>query len=120
MSISDSRLSFLDCYKILDDALEAKGGVRVHVTDRNAAIHLRMRIHQARKLQRKENKLIYSEGDPQYGGNAYDGLVVRIKIVDEKAWVYVEKQGAAILKIETLNGATQIEQMPVHQQLEPP
>lgn len=109
MTISDSKLAYLDCYKILDAAIDATGGCRVHVVDENAAIHLRMRLHQARKIERRENRKVYERDHPQHGASVYDGLIVRIKIIDEEAWVYVEKNTAAILAIESIDQLHQIE-----------
>lgn len=111
MTISDAKFAYNDCYAILDRAVEAKGGARVHVVDENAAIHLRMRLHQARKIDRRENRKVYPEDHPMHGSSAYDGLVVRIKLIDGSAWVYVEKHSAAILRIESIDEVPEVKQL---------
>lgn len=103
MTISTTLFAFADCIRILDDALEAKHGLRVRVTDENAAIHFRMRLHQARSLTREENKRIYEKEHPQWGRSSYDGLVVRINTeIEDEVWVHLEKHATRILAIEQL------------------
>lgn len=112
MTISDSRLAFADCEAIWEKAWKTDTGVRVHVVDYNSAVHLRMRLHQCRKIDRRENRAIYPEGVPMHGGSAWDAFVVRLKEIDGEFWVYIEKQSAAIIKIES------IDELPAQEQIE--
>ena len=119
MSITEAKLAFLDCAEVFDKANGTNQGCRVHVSDYNAAVNLRMRLHQCRHLDRREVRRIYQPEDPMYGSSGWDGLVVRIKEIDDAWWVYVEKRGAGILKIESIDDLpkqehqTQIEHEPV-------
>ena len=92
MSLSDSRLSYTDCYEAMDRALEDEKGIRVVVEDNNAATYYRMRLHQARKIDRRHNKSVYEPGDKLYGHSVYDVLIFRIREDIEGAWwVYMEQ-----------------------------
>ena len=116
MSISEARLAYTDCAEVLDRAKDANSGCRVHVVGYNEAVNLRMRLHQCRNLDRREMRRIYDEEHPMYNSSAWDGLVVRIKNIDELWWVYVEKRGAGILKIESIDDLPkQLEHKPAPQ-----
>lgn len=103
MSISNSRQSYSDCYEVLDRALEDELGVRVQMKDRDAAIFFRMRVHQARKINRRDNVDQYEVGHPMHGASVYDKLMVRIKHEGEAVWIYVEKT-AIPGNVESLSG----------------
>ena|SRR5258706_8723513 len=92
MSISNSRLSYTDCYEFLDKAIEDDKGVRVPLGEWAKANFFRMRCHQARSITKKDNREIYQPGDPQYGVSIYDVITIRLK-EDEAGewWVYAEK-----------------------------
>ena len=96
MPIPNTRSSYPDCFELLQQALDAPHGIRIMMgryddySATGAARQLRMRIHKARNLEREANKDIFTEDDPKWGSCDYDGLVVRIKQVDNKIWVYIE------------------------------
>ena len=118
MSISNSRLSYEDCYKIMDAALEDKIGARVKMADNDAAVFLRMRIHTARSIDRRDNTKVFEEGHPLYGRSPYDKLVTRIRKIDEDIWIYVEQIGADLGEVEPLSGPPQLEGPPAPLQIE--
>lgn len=91
MAISNSRLSYEDCYKVMDQALDDEIGARVKLANHDDAVFFRMRMHQARAIDRKDNKVLYNEGDPLYGRSPYDQLVIRIKELEDAVWVYAER-----------------------------
>lgn len=103
MPLSNSRLSYQDCFNIFDAALEDERGVRIQCSDQDKATFLRMRMHNARKIDRKDNAEIYPEGEPMHGQSIYDKLAIRIRHVEGKVWLYVE-QIALEGKIEGLSG----------------
>ena len=103
MSVSDSRLAFRDCDEIFEKASAAGSGCRVHVVDYSAAVNLRMRLHQCRKIDRRDNKRTYDPDHPLYGCSAFDDLVVRLREIDGSWWVYLERRTAGILKIESID-----------------
>lgn len=113
MSISNSRLAYLDCYKVWDRAIENPSGVRVGVRNYDAALHLRMRLHQARKINRRENEEIYEPGEPLHGCSAYDPFTVRIKRVNNSFYLYIEPNRIATEIIEPLDKIIDDEAMPL-------
>lgn len=114
MSLSNSRLSYSDCYDLLDRAIEEPRGIRVEVPDLNAAVYLRMRIHHARTINRQENARIYKDpSEPLHGRSPYDVFVVRVEEANGLAWVYLDKQKVEIGRIEVIPEGYQIEHEPM-------
>ena len=113
MSLSNSRLSYQDCYDLLDRALDADRGICVTVPDKSAANYLRMRIHHARTIDREENRKTYPDPDqPLHGRSPYDILVLRIDGDDDEGKLYLDKQKVEILGIEDIPVDAQIEYTP--------
>jgi len=79
-----------------------------------AAIHLRSRIHQARKIDREENKDAYEEGHPMHGQSNYDKLVCRIKSSNNHTYLYLEQRNAENFEVEPLS-EDRPEPMQVHE-----
>lgn len=104
MTISNSRQSYGDCYAAMDQALESEFGVRMRVPTLDAATFLRMRMHQARKINRKDNAATYERGHPMYGASAYDKLIVRIRTEEDGIYLYLEPVGLETGEIEVLDG----------------
>jgi hypothetical protein len=102
MSVSNSRLSYLDAYEILDRALDRTVGVRVRQPDLNAATYLRMRLHQARKIDRLDNKSIFEPDHIMHGRSQYDVLIVTIDATTEGVFLYVTKIESKAAMIEDL------------------
>jgi hypothetical protein len=104
MAVSSSHLSYGDCYAVMDKALEDTHGVRVAQPDMNSCTYFRMRLHQARSIDRRRNCSVYEEGDALFNTSQYDPLVIRIRQSDdEQFWVYVEKSSVGLGKIEALS-----------------
>lgn len=104
MAISTSHLSYGDCYEVMDLALRDERGVRVAQPDMNSCTFLRMRLNQARAIDRNRSKSVYKEGDALFGCSQYDPLVVRIRTNDDgQFWVYVEKSAASMGLVESLS-----------------
>lgn len=91
MSLSISRQSYEDCYAVLDQALEAADGIRVGFNSREEATYFRMRMNQARQLDRKFNNQRYNGDDPRRRRSEYDPLSIRVRNIGDISWVYVEK-----------------------------
>lgn len=104
MGITQAKLAYKDCEEAWEKARSAEHGCRVRVPGYNEAINLRMRLHQCRELDRKEQRRVYeaTPEHPMYGSSAWDGLVCRLREADDSWWVYIEKRGAGILEIEPL------------------
>lgn len=103
MSPPNSRLAYTDCYDIMNAAIKDGTGARVEVADMNIGTNLRMRIQYARRIDRLDNRMTYEQGDPLYGRSVYDSLVMRLKQVDGRFWVYLEVRSIEKLNIESLS-----------------
>ena len=121
MSLSNSRLSYSDCYDLMDKALDEPRGIRVEVSDLNAANYLRMRMHHARQINRSENTRTYPDAaEPLHGRSIYDIFVVRIEEGPGSAWVYLDKQKVEIGRVEAIPETKQIGAEPELLQIEGP
>lgn len=104
MVAATSRLSYLDCFDLLERAMDDEVGVRVKFTTPEEAINYRMRIHKARSIDREDNKSIKRPDDPLYGRSEYDQLVCRIEhLPDGPSYLYVAKRTVYDLEIENLS-----------------
>ena len=105
MSTPTTRQAYPDIYALLDRALAAPNGLRVKVADHDKAVFLRMRIHQARQIDRNDNAQIYSPGEPLFAASQYDRFQIRIRVDREAdcAWLMIEPRTADILAIENLS-----------------
>ena len=104
MVAATSRFAYLDCFDLLERAMDDEVGVRVKFNSAEEAINYRMRIHKARSIDREENKSIKKPEDPLYGRSEYDKLVCRIEHYSEgHSFLYVEKRTVNDLEIENLS-----------------
>lgn len=107
MSLPTSILSYGDCFKVMDAALEDDIGCRVKIEDYGAARFFRMRMNYARRLDRAKNAEIYEEGHRMHGCSQYDSLVFRVRLDqvggEEFYWVYAEKQDIVLGEIQPLS-----------------
>ena len=113
MAISNSHLSYGDCYDVMDQALADAHGVRVAQPDMNSSTFFRMRLHQARTIERRRNCQVYKEGEALYNTSKYDPLVVRIRqSEDDQFWVYIEKSAVSLGLVENLSEVTEQVSLP--------
>ena len=98
MSAPTSRLSYSDCFEYLQLASEDPKGVRLRLPTYEAANFLRMRIHQARKLDREANSETYPTDHQMHGQSTYDQLQVRITTEPDSAvYLYITSRRADII-----------------------
>ena len=90
MTVSTSKSAYLDCYDLLDRALDSPIGIRNRCANRGMAHNLRTRLHYARAISRRESLHIYAPDHPQHGTSPYDPLVIRIQHDDSGWWIYIE------------------------------
>ena len=90
MSLSTSRQAYNDCYEVLEAALKDPSGVRVRMESLDAATHMRMRIHKARNIDRKDNAAVYDVDHKMHGCSQYDGLVAKLRKRANGWYVYLE------------------------------
>lgn len=103
MSISTSRGSYKDCFDVWQAALDDEQGARVKMADFDAAVHFRMRLHTARAIDRRDNAAIYPVGDQMHGTSVYDGLIIRIKNINDEIYVYAEQLAIEAGALEPLS-----------------
>lgn len=104
MGTSPSRLSYSDCFELMDAAIEDARGKRVKVRSKGEGNHLRVRLHTARNIDRKDNASTYPEDHPLHGRSTYDSLTVTIQ--SDKFgtwWVYLERSDTKIHEAESLS-----------------
>ena len=115
MSISTSPLSYTDCYAMMDAALADPLGSRIpirrptHDASIAEATFLRMRMHQARKLNRELNAKIYEPDNVMHGCSMYDKLTMRIKSVGGVVYLYLEQQAFNVEVGEPLSQVEEVE-----------
>ena len=102
MVASTSRLAFSDCFELLDKAVADAKGIQVKFASHKDAYHFRLRIHAARKIDRKDNLELYPEGHPMYGRSPYDSITCRIKGKNGAFWLRMERIDAREFEIESL------------------
>lgn len=109
MPVSNSRLSYSDCFTLFDKALADTKGARFQVNGGDLygdAYHFRLRMHQARAIDRKDNQAMYPDpGHPLHGRSELDPLVIQIKGPDTegKWWIYVKHTKIDVDDIESLS-----------------
>lgn len=112
MTISDSPLSYSDCYDAMERALEDTKGIRLRVNKVADAYHLRMRLNQARAINRRENRRTYEPEHHLFGRSVYDRLMFKIKERathngDTHVYVYLERIGE--LKPDMVEALSEVE-----------
>lgn len=109
MTVSDSALAYVDVYAKLDAALEDPAGVRLKMDSLADATYFRLRCHQARKINRRENTFTYEKGHPLWRKSAYDVLVLRIRQVEGAWYLYFERSDIIVGEVESLSDLPMIE-----------
>lgn len=105
MSHSISRLAYEDIFNILEQAQGDPLGIRLPFAFQREARHWVARANQARKIDRQDNRTIYTETDhPLHGKSSYDKYIFRIKHGEDDTWfVYVEPITKFTPDIESLS-----------------
>ena len=103
MAVSTSRLTFSDCFDLLERAINDPKGVRIKFKTYEDAFTFRLRIHKARQLDRGENRDIYEEGHKLYGHSVYDQISCKIRKFDSGAWLRLERIDAVEYQVESLS-----------------
>lgn len=104
MPLPKSRMAYLDCEEIYNKASESVDaggpGVRVRLGEWKDANYFRMRMNNARAIDRRDNEDSYEPGHPLYKASTWDALMVTIKKVDDEYYVYVEPHGVSLSNVE--------------------
>lgn len=116
MGMSTSRLAYSDCYELMEKAIVDQKGIRIKFASFDDAFHYRLRLHNARKIDRNDNFHTYEEGHKMHGKSPYDQLVMRIETVGqngkEGCWLKLEKLSIEGLHIESLSTVVPIPKPP--------
>jgi hypothetical protein len=119
MSLPTNRMSYAGIYEVYDKALEDPKGIRLPFNSEKEAMYFRMRMHQARAIDRKENSQIYPPGEPLHGQSQYDLLSIRLigPIEDpasptgETTFLYIERRENIVPEVESLSEIDQTEEL---------
>lgn len=107
MSLTNSRLAYLDCVELWDAALSDPQGVRIDFGSRAKAEHFVARLHQCRKLDRQENRSVHAPGTRLYGKSAWDVLkcTLRPGTIDGLPvwWLYIERHAVDLTGFQRLS-----------------
>jgi hypothetical protein len=103
MAISNSRFSYGDCYDLMDKALADPKGIRIKFSSWGDALHFRLRLHTARRIDRKDNLEVFPADHAMHGKSPYDPLIMRLKATqDNTTWLRLEKVDAREFEVESL------------------
>jgi hypothetical protein len=103
MTLPVTRKAYEDSFDVLDKALEDPKGIRIPFDTSAEATTYRMRLNNARKVDRNHNARIYEPGDPMHGESVYDTLQFTIRIGDDGThFVYIEPRSKHIAEVESL------------------
>lgn len=104
MAISNSRFSYGDCYDLMDKALADPKGIRIKFNSWGDALHFRLRLHTARRIDRKDNLDVFPAEHAMHGKSPYDPLIMRLKRTadGEVTWLRLEKVDAREFEVESL------------------
>lgn len=105
MTATDSRLSYADCYELMDQALIDDKGLRVKYATHGDAWAFRLRLHNARRIDRKDNAKTYDDPEhPMHGRSVYDQLVIRLRSNQSSSFglLEVEKVTSRSFEVESL------------------
>lgn len=113
MTTSNSRLSYEDCFLILDKALASPNGLRLKFKEHGDAIHFRLRCHCARSIDRYDNKQTYpgpnletgDAGHPMHGRSVYDDIVIKVRLRQGVTYADILLRSKSEYEIEELGGA---------------
>lgn len=64
--------------EVLDRALGSPKGIRLDFDTRDDAVSFRMRCYGLRRVDRRNNCLLYPQSDPSWGRSAYDVLILKV------------------------------------------
>src|SRR5215510_14686430 len=103
MAVSTSRLAYSDCFELLERAINDPKGIRVKFASYDDAFNFRLRLHQARKIDRQDNLDAYAEGHHMHGHSIYDPLSCKIRPFSKGAWLLIERVDARVFEVESLS-----------------
>lgn len=119
MTLPDSLLAYDKETDLFDKAIEDGLGIRIRVKSTDEAMTLRARLHQARVLDRKQNKRLYEAGHRMHGHSIYDPFICQIRADGDKTYLYITKVSVSEDRVEGLSGVEDDQGAPVRLSVEP-
>jgi hypothetical protein len=113
MAVSTSRLAYSDCFDLLEQAINDEKGIRVKFASYDDAFNFRLRLHQARKIDRQDNLDAYAEGHRMHGHSVYDPLSCKIRPFKNGAWLLIERVDARVFEVESLTEEPSADELPL-------
>lgn len=111
MTLSNSSLAYMDCYKLFDRALEAKQGVRIDYGPESTCGYMGLRFNQARKLDRENNAKIHPDGHELHGRSIYDGISIKKREDPSGRWWLI------LMKLEALADMVEVVELGVDEEM---
>lgn len=105
MTLSNSDLAYTDCYKLFDQALDARKGIRIEYGSESMTNYQASRFNKARTLDRIKNCSIHPEGAPLHGKSIYDAISIRKRSDNDGVWYVV------LVKIEAAAEGLRVEEL---------
>ena len=109
MSMSNSRISYRDCYEALDRAIASAHGVLVVCKSEGDVHHQRQRINYARVLDRRDNREMYPDPfHPLHGRSHYDNLAIKLTTHEGSHCVHIQPNNLdarPIIELDATGGA---------------
>lgn len=103
MVTATSRLSFQDCFTLMDGALSVAKGTRIKFADHGSAWAMRLRIHAARRIDRRDNAKIYPQEHPLHNHSIYDELICKLRPgPNGVTWLRIERLAAITFDVESI------------------
>ena len=104
MVASSSRFAYIDCFDLMDKAIADQKGIKIKFSGKEEAMHFRIRLHTARRIDREENMEIYQPGHAMYGKSSYDPLTMRVKKdANGGVWLNLERTNTRQFQVESLS-----------------
>jgi hypothetical protein len=98
----------------MEKAMEDPKGIRIKFATEEDAWLYRLRLHNARKIDRRENEENYEKGHGMHGKSPYDLLIMRLRQVlngNGSWWLRIEKLSIDNLEIENLSEANEADEI---------
>ena len=77
MSLPTHISAYADCEEIFARAAASEKGIRIRCGSVGKGRHLRSRLYEYRRKDRKRSMASYTESDPQYNRSSYEEMLIK-------------------------------------------
>ena len=108
MALPETMAAYDDCYSLYEAAQADGRGARALLPTYGEALMMRMRLNQARVLERRESARLYERTDHRHGKSENDKFKVTIResVEGDGWWVYIEVWTLNCITVEGLSDET--------------